>query len=42
MSRQLRPRKRRGQDMARDDGVRGDPDDGTREDAAIAPTAQVR
>ena len=42
MLRQLRPRKHRGHDMARDDGIRGDPDDGTREDAVVAPTAQVR
>ena len=41
MSRQLRPRKCRGQDMARDDGNRADPEEGAREDASLAPTPQV-
>ena len=41
MLRQLRPRKRGGQDMARDDGDRADPEEGVREEAFVAPTPQV-
>ena len=41
MPRQLRPRKRRGKDMARDDGDRANPEECAREDASLAPTPQV-
>ena len=41
MPKELRPRKCRGQDMARDDGDRVDPEEGAREDASLAPTPRL-